>query len=76
MTGIFAIIAVYNIVYHFVYWKLVKPDFKGKTVFITGASSGIGEELAVRMSNLGTKRIYIAARRVNELERVKTLCSK
>jgi NADP-dependent 3-hydroxy acid dehydrogenase YdfG len=28
------------------------------------------------MSKLGTKKIFIAARRVNELERVKELCSK
>lgn len=66
----------YQVLYH-IYWTyLLTPNFKGKSVFITGASSGIGEELAIQLSKLGTKKIFIAARRLQELERVKSLCSK
>lgn len=47
--------------------------FKGKTVWITGASSGIGEELAYQTAAMGA-RLIISARRENELERVKAAC--
>lgn len=30
--------------------KLSKPDYRGKTIWITGASSGIGEYLAYEFS--------------------------
>ena len=51
-------------------WFLNKPDFKGKTVLITGGSSGIGESLCYEMLKLGASEIIIAARRTNELQRV------
>jgi len=50
-------------------------DFSSKTVWITGASSGIGEALTYEFSKLGAK-IIISARRIEELERVKANCSK
>lgn len=46
---------------------------KGKVVFITGASSGIGEHLAVALAKYGVK-LALAARRRVELERVKRNC--
>ncbi|KAI4471661.1 dehydrogenase/reductase sdr family member 7-related [Holotrichia oblita] len=46
---------------------------KGKVVFITGASSGIGENVALILAKHGVKLI-LAARRENELERVKKNC--
>lgn len=46
---------------------------KGKVVFITGASSGIGEHLAIALAKHGVK-LALAARRRDELERVKRNC--
>ena len=42
-------------------------------IWITGASSGIGEELAKQYAQRGN-RLILSARREKELERVKTLC--
>ncbi len=44
-------------------------DFKDKTVWITGASSGIGEALAKRFSEQGAN-IILSGRRVNALQTV------
>ena len=46
----------------------------GKVVWITGASSGIGEALAIAASKRGAK-VVLSARRQNELERVRGLCA-
>ncbi len=48
--------------------------FSGKTIWITGASSGIGEALAKSLSSKDTKLI-LSARRKEELERVKNECA-
>jgi short-subunit dehydrogenase len=48
-------------------------SFKGKAVWITGASSGIGEALAHEFSRNGA-RLIISSRRKEELERVKSAC--
>lgn len=48
-------------------------SFSGKVIWITGASSGIGEALAYEWSKLGACLI-LSARRENELERVKAAC--
>jgi dehydrogenase/reductase SDR family protein 7B len=45
-----------------------------KVIWVTGASSGIGEALAYNLSHQGAKLI-ISARRLSELERVKQNCS-
>lgn len=47
-----------------------KKFFDGKIIWITGASSGIGEELAVQLSKWDVKLI-LSSRRKEELERVK-----
>jgi dehydrogenase/reductase SDR family member 7B len=51
------------------------PDrFAGKVVWITGASSGIGEALAIAWSREGA-RVVLSARNAAELERVRGLCA-
>lgn len=47
--------------------------FKDRIVWITGASSGIGEALAKAFHHAGAKLI-LSARREDELRRVQTLC--
>lgn len=47
--------------------------FSGKVVWITGASSGIGEALTYALARQGA-RIILSARRKEELERVKGNC--
>lgn len=48
--------------------------FAGQTVWITGASSGIGEALAVAWSREGA-RLVLSARNAVELERVRKRCA-
>lgn len=48
-------------------------DFSNKTVWITGASSGIGESTAYAFAKKGSKLI-LSARNMQELERVKANC--
>jgi short-subunit dehydrogenase len=48
-------------------------NFKDRRVWITGASSGIGEALALAFHQAGAKLI-LSARRENELKRVQSAC--
>src|SRR5262245_37008290 len=48
-------------------------DFQGRRVWITGASSGIGEALALAFHSAGAKLI-LSASRGDELKRVQTAC--
>jgi short-subunit dehydrogenase len=48
-----------------------KEFYNGKVIWITGASSGIGEELARQLSAFNT-RLVISSRRQGELERIKS----
>jgi len=48
-------------------------EWQDKTVWITGASSGIGKELALRLSALGAK-LLLSSRRLEALETVRQQC--
>ncbi len=48
-------------------------NFQNKTIWITGASSGIGESLAIELAKEKCKLI-LSARRKDELERVQRIC--
>ena len=51
-----------------------ETSLRGKVVWITGASSGIGEHLAYRLAKCGCK-LVLSSRRKEQLERVKEKCS-
>ena len=51
----------------------MQSKFENKVVWITGASSGIGEALAKRFSQCGS-RVVLSARNTDELQRVYQLC--
>ncbi len=48
-------------------------SLKGKVVWVTGASSGIGEYIAYELAAVGC-RLVLSARRESELNRVKKQC--
>lgn len=54
--------------------KITKMDFKNKKIWITGASSGIGEALVYEFSKLDAVLI-ISSRRMAELQRVRANCA-
>lgn len=51
----------------------MKNRYSGKTVWITGASAGIGKDLAIALSKLGSKLI-LSARSADKLEAVSEEC--
>jgi len=53
--------------------KRLHNSFNGKRIWITGASSGIGAELARQLHNHGAK-IIISGRKEEELRRVQSIC--
>ena len=48
-------------------------NFKDKKVIVTGASSGIGKQVAIDFSNNGVETIVLISRSKSNLERVEKL---
>eukprot|EP00127_Corallochytrium_limacisporum_P001221 Clim_evm8s46 gene=Clim_evmTU8s46 len=46
---------------------------RGRTVVITGASSGLGEQIALESARMGASTLVLAARRIEELKRVRDM---
>jgi len=61
----------YKLVKYYRINTLSKLEYKNKTVWITGASSGIGKELAKRFSKENAN-IILSSRNVSELENLKS----
>eukprot|EP00531_Pseudo-nitzschia_arenysensis_P015206 CAMPEP_0116129718 /NCGR_PEP_ID=MMETSP0329-20121206/8067_1 /TAXON_ID=697910 /ORGANISM="Pseudo-nitzschia arenysensis, Strain B593" /LENGTH=356 /DNA_ID=CAMNT_0003623991 /DNA_START=58 /DNA_END=1128 /DNA_ORIENTATION=- len=59
----------------FVNERKLKQFFHGKSIWITGASSGIGRELAVRASRYGVKNLILTGRSSERLQVVADYCS-
>lgn len=62
----------FTLKYHELFGKKV-DELRGKVVWITGASSGLGEYLAYRLASAGCK-LVLSARTEHKLEQVKTKC--
>jgi short-subunit dehydrogenase len=73
------LLAVGGVLVVMVLMRLMKPrgnakrKFGGKVVVITGASSGLGEELSIQLSKFAPK-LVLAARRIDRLEELKKRC--
>mmetsp|Transcript_14984 Transcript_14984/g.16450 ORF Transcript_14984/g.16450 Transcript_14984/m.16450 type:complete len:347 (-) Transcript_14984:107-1147(-) len=59
----------------FVNDERLKQFFQGKTIWITGASSGIGKELALRASRYGAKNLILTGRSSETLQIVADSCT-
>jgi len=81
MDNFYLILSILSaLIVAWIVYKIVLParpnyrrKFQGKVVVITGASSGIGEELARQVSKFKPK-LVLAARRVDRLEDLKKKC--
>ncbi|XP_018427537.1 PREDICTED: hydroxysteroid 11-beta-dehydrogenase 1-like protein A, partial [Nanorana parkeri] len=60
--------------YYFYDTETITPDMvKGKKVLITGSSTGIGEQIAYKFSELGA-HVMLTARRAQQLQEVAKKC--
>jgi len=71
---LFGLIAWYLYDYLIGLFANYNKKFGNKVVVIVGASSGLGEELALQVSNYHPKGLILAARRLDKLEEIKKKC--
>jgi len=76
---IYGVVAVILVAIWFLFFRVPAPNYKskyeGKVVVITGASAGLGAELAKQLSPYKPK-LVLAARTVDKLATLKTECEK
>ena len=75
-ASIITILLVQRIIKKLFFTRSVQQTFQSKRIIITGASSGIGEELAYQIVKNGAKSVSLCARRVEELQRVAKKCKE
>jgi NADP-dependent 3-hydroxy acid dehydrogenase YdfG len=73
LTIILVSAIVGKIIYGIIKRKITKVDFSGKTVWITGAASGIGEQMAYEFSRVGASLI-LSDLGLDGLKKVKEAC--
>lgn len=56
--------------------RRVSDFYKGKTIWIIGASSGIGEELAYQLARVGCSNLILSSRSEKALDDVATKCGQ
>ena len=56
--------------------RVIRDFYEGKNVWIIGASSGIGEEMALQLSRAGCANLILSARHETRLQRVAQQCRK
>lgn len=54
--------------------KLISQFYSGKCIVVTGASSGIGEALAMTLSSIPDTTVVISARSLEKLEEIASAC--
>jgi dehydrogenase/reductase SDR family protein 7B len=53
-----------------------KEQLRGKTVFLTGASGGLGTALALQLAACGVRKLILSARKAESLQSVVDACQK
>jgi short-subunit dehydrogenase len=69
------LLAVIAYLLRFLYQKYRKISFAGKTILITGASSGIGEEYALQLSQYKDTTLILVSNELDKLQEVKAKCA-
>lgn len=54
--------------------QAAKSYLSGKVVWVTGASSGLGEQLAITAAEAGAAGVILSGRRQDALDRVRQAC--
>jgi len=71
-VGVIVVLVIYNILSG--RFADYRRKFTDKIIVIVGASSGIGEELAMQVSQYRPKGLVLVARRIDKIEDIKKRC--